>query len=127
MITKIDRCALIAFGIITITACAPQKTASTSTGTVNLAKASETKTIECEAAFAVGVEESEKATDGSAWTWLKAKDGTLTHFCQQQANGSIAAWDEASRENGATHSLTFFANGDAARFTLYKAGGSEQR
>jgi hypothetical protein len=112
--------------LLATTACAPQKSNSTATGTVNLAKASETKTIQCEAAFAIGVEESEKATDGSAWTWLKGKDGTLSHYCQQQANGSIAAWDETSRKNGATHSLTSFSNGDAARFTLYKAGGSGQ-
>jgi hypothetical protein len=119
---------IVTFGVlaIAVTACAPQKSTSTSTGTVNLAKASETKTIECEAAFAVGVDESEKATDGSTWTWMKAKDGMISHYCQQQANGSIAAWDEVSRKNGAMHSLTSFSNGDAARFTLYKAGGSGQ-
>lgn len=106
------------FGVVAIatSACAPQNSTSTSTAKVNLAKASETKTIECEAAFAAGVEESEKATDGSTWTWLKAKDDTISQYCRRQVNGVVTAWDEASRQQKATHSLVSQSNPPMTRF-----------
>lgn len=109
---------LIAF---TIVGCSqPDASGSSTTATVNLAKASETKTIECEAAFAVGVEESEKATDGSTWTWLKAKDGTISQYCRRQVNGVVTAWDEASRQQKATHSLVFQSNPPMTRFATIR-------
>jgi hypothetical protein len=104
--------------LLTVTACAPQKSASTSTGTVSLAKASETKTIECEAAFAGGGIKIDKADDGSTWAWVKGKDGTLSHYCRMQPNGAVSAWAEASRAQKATHSLIYRSDAATARFVV---------
>ncbi len=101
--------------------CGAASVRTTSYATINLVKASEIKTIECEAAFAVGVNESDKDDDGSSWTWLKSKNGTLCHYCRQQPSGIVTAWDEASRNQDATHSLTYRSDASTSRFAAIES------
>lgn len=101
---------------VCVAACSRSPNGGVSSVTINLAKASQTKTIACEAAFAVGPDRTDTADDGSTWTWLKGKDGTLTHHCRKQPNGAISAWGEASPNQAATHRLTFHSGQSLARF-----------
>ena len=101
--------------------CGTAPVQTTSSATINLVKASEIKTIECEAAFAVGVNESDKDDDGSSWNWLKSKNGTLSHYCRQQPSGIVTAWDEVSRNQGTTHSLTYRTDASTSRFAAIES------
>jgi hypothetical protein len=101
-------------------ACSPEGRGYSSM-TVNLAKGDDKERAECAAGFEQGEQEEMAGSDGSIWIWVKGPDKMLSHYCRRRSNGEVEAWDEASRNTGATHSLKFDSNDSPAVFQPIEA------
>jgi hypothetical protein len=104
-----------------VAACSDETGQSYASMTVNLAQSDAPKQRQCVAAFREGEEEEMAGSDGSTWTWVKGPDNMLSHYCRRRSDGEVEAWDEASRNIGATHSLKFDSNDSPAVFQAIEA------
>jgi hypothetical protein len=102
--------------LLSLTTCSQSEVGGYSSMTVNLAQQGEPEIIACEAAFAVRSAKIHAGADGSQWLWVKAADGTLSHYCREQKDGAVSAWAEARGSDTATHSLKFDSNDSPALF-----------
>lgn len=108
---------VLPLAVLTIlSACAPANGNSGSI-TVFLSESADLdKLIQCDAGFAKNSYEKFPTTDGSQWIWIKNEDSQLSHYCRQQRDGEVTAWDEAAQNRPATNRLTISASSGQTAF-----------
>jgi hypothetical protein len=103
-------------GSLAVSACGNPFSTTTSSMTVNLLIGSQRQLADCLGRFDDSNVDKYRGSDGSQWAWLKGADGMLSHYCRRDRNQQISAWKEASRNDGATHQVTFDSNDSPAVF-----------
>jgi hypothetical protein len=112
----VSRNATLTFGCLLLVSCNNPINSTSGSMTVYLRTGTEAELSQCAGSLESTKTETYTGSDGSQWTWLTGETGTLSHYCRKDRGGNISAWREASRNEGATHSVKFDSNDSPAIF-----------
>ena len=107
----------LVFGSLVLAGCNATTPTGSGSMTVFLANRADLSAT-CEAASADGSSKTEAGSDGSVWRWTKAEGQLGMIYCQTSEKGVLTTWQEASGNQGATHSLKFESNDSPALFQM---------